>query len=733
MRPTPDWMDPKVFERNKEPPHSRTIPHPSNLKTFKPADLPFYMTLNGDWLFKWSPGPDEAPKGFQHDAFDVSQWDHIKVPSNWQLQGYGIPRYFDMGYPFPVDPPRVPWEDNPVGCYRHSFTVPENWGEREVFLVFEGVDSAFFVWVNGVEVGYSQGSRTAAQFNVTGYLREGANTLAVQVYRWSDGSYLEDQDMWRLSGIFRDTYLYSTPTIRIRDYKVETELDEDYQNANLRVLVHVRDHNESYIGSYNIGLKLLDKENNQIINASETGEFDERKRKGESIVEFNLPVENPLKWTAETPNLYTLTISLVKDGQETESVTSCIGFRQVEVKDGRLLVNGVPIILKGSNRHEHEDTTGHTVSRESMTKDIQLMKSHNFNAVRNSHYPNDPEWYRLCDEYGLYVIDEANVECHSLAQTRNLDPIRQPASDPQWLPALMERVVRMVERSKNHPSIIMWSLGNEAGYGPNFAAASAWIHSRDKTRPVHYEGSLNPLGKVPDTVDIVSCMYPTVDETRIRADGSPRHGLLTLNEEPNEHRPIIMCEYAHTMGNSPGSLKEYWELIEKHSRMIGGFIWDWVDQGILKESPQGERYWGYGGDFHDHPNDGNFCINGLVSPDRSPHPSLYEAKKVQQPVKFEVLDIDEGSIKVTNRYGFKDLSHLDFNWLILEDGATIQSGELPNITVPPGETTDIKIPYEQLNTKPGSEYILEVRSELNEATPWASKAHEVAWEQFKIP
>jgi len=331
------------------------------------------------------------------------------------------------------------------------------------------------------------------------------------------------------------------------------------------------------------------------------------------------------------------------------------------------------------------------------------------------------------------VIDEANVECHSLAQTRHLDPIRQPASDPQWLPALMERVVRMVERSKNHPSIIMWSLGNEAGYGPNFAAASAWVHSRDKTRPVHYEGSLNPLGKVPDTMDVVSCMYPTVDETLIRADGSPRHGLLTLNEEFGENRPIIMCEYGHAMGNSPGSLKEYWELIEEHPRIIGGFIWDWVDQGILKESPQGERYWGYGGDFYDHLNDGNFCINGLVYPDRTPHPSLYEAKKVQQPVKFEALDIEEGSITVTNGYSFKGLSHLDFHWQLMEDGNTIQRGELPALTTHPSETQTIRIPIEPLDTKPGSEYILEVRATLNEATPWATKGHEVAWEQFKIP
>lgn len=726
-------MDPKVYERNKEPPHTHTIPYPSNIKISKPTESPFYMSLNGDWRFKWSPGPAEAPKGFQHDAFDVSQWGFIKVPSNWQLQGHGIPRYFDMGYPFPVDPPRVPREDNPVGSYRYSFTVPKNWGKREVFLVFEGVDSAFYVWVNGVEVGYSQGSRTAAEFNITGYLRDGPNALAVQVYRWSDGSYLEDQDMWRLSGIFRDTYLYSTSTIRIRDYKVETHLNEDYRDANLRALVYVRDHSESYLGSYRVDLKLFDNENNIIITASETGEFDDRKRKGESIVEFNLHVENPLKWTAETPNLYTLTLSLVMDGQETESVSSYIGFRQVEIMDGRLLVNGVPIILKGSNRHEHEDTTGHTVSRESMLKDILLMKSHNFNAVRNSHYPNDPEWYRLCDEYGLYVIDEANVECHSLAQTRHLDLIRQPASDPQWLPALMERVVRMVERSKNHPSVIMWSLGNEAGYGPNFAAASAWVHSRDKTRLVHYEGSLNPLGKVPDTVDVVSCMYPTVDKTLIRADGSPRHGLLTLNEEPGENRPIIMCEYAHAMGNSPGSLKEYWELIEEHPRIIGGFIWDWVDQGILKESPHGERYWGYGGDFYDHPNDGNFCINGLVYPDRTPHPSLYEAKKVQQPVKFEVLDIEEGSITVTNGYSFMDLSHLNLHWLQLEDGITIQRGELPAVTTHPSETVNIRIPTEQLNTKPGSEYILEVRATLNEATHWVAKGHEVAWEQFKIP
>ena len=723
----PDWENPKVVERNKEPAHASLMPFPDEEKAFKGEreESPWFILLNGEWRFRLVPNPYSVPEGFFKEEFDVDEWDIIPVPSNWQMLGYDKPIYTNVVYPFHADPPRVPHDDNPVGLYRRSFEIPAEWKGRQVFLVFEGVDSAFYVWVNGELVGYSQGSRLPAEFNITPYIRIGENTLAVQVFRWSDGSYLEDQDMWRLSGIYRDVYLFSTPNVHVRDFFVRTELDEDYVDATFKVRVHVKNYSEQPAENYRVEVKLLDAEGKPVFDRPLTQVIGRIKAKNEVVLEFKQKVKNPCKWSAENPYLYTMLITL-KDAQgDILEVESCkVGFRQIEVRDGQILVNGVPIVLKGVNRHEHDDVRGKAVTLESMIKDIKLMKQFNFNAVRTSHYPNDPRWYDLCDKYGIYVIDEANIECHGLANIRWIGYRMEPANDPEWLNAFMERCIRMVERDKNHPCVIMWSLGNESGYGPNHDVMAAWIHHYDPTRLVHYEGTIHVapvLGRIPEIVDVISIMYPSIKT------------LIRLAEDLNDDRPIIMCEYAHSMGNSTGNLKEYWEVIDRYRRLCGGFIWDWVDQGLRKKTEDGKEYWAYGGDFGDEPNDGNFCINGLVWPDRTPQPAMWECKKILQPVKVEPVDLNAGKIRIINRYHFTDLSGLDIFWELYADGELIQQGRLPKLYTPPGCSEVVTIPFTKPKPKPGAEYWLMVRFKLDHDTLWAGKGHEVAWEQFKMP
>lgn len=732
-QPVPDWMNPKTVEKNKQPAHANPTSYPDEetALTFNPVNTPYHQTLNGKWRFKWTPNPQTAPKGFEKPRYDASDWDLILVPSNWQMHGYGKPNYFDMGYPFELDPPRVPIEDNPVGCYRCVFTVPDEWDGRHVFLVFEGVDSAFYLYVNGFEVGYSQGSRTPAEFDITGYLVNGENLVAVKVIRWSDGSYLEDQDMWRLSGVFRDVYLYSTPSLHIRDYYITTDLDDEYKDATLNIRTKIRDFTYHSLEKYSVEITLRDTESTVILNETKENRFDRHKKRGETAIEFKNKIKNPFKWSAEHPNLYTLTLILRNEaGKVMEVASNRVGFRKIEIKNGKFLVNGVSVTLKGVNRHEHDDKTGHYVSHESMIKDVETLKRNNFNAVRNSHYPNCSEWYDLCDTYGLYLIDEANIECHSLAQIRFMEYLDEPANSPDWLTAFMERTVRMVEKTKNHPCVIMWSLGNESGYGPNHDACAAWIKSVDSTRPIHYEGTLRKEGPVSHVVDIISCMYPSFEDTIIREDGSPRHGLLTLAAR-NDDRPIMICEYAHAMGNGPGSLKEYWEVINTQPNIVGGFIWDWVDQGLLKED-EGTNYWAYGGDFADVPNDGNFCINGLVFPDRTPHSSLHEAKKLQQPIKFMAKDILKGEITVINEYDFTSLEGLKFSWEIKSEGSVLENGEF-SLTTPPKESEHVSLAFKELVPEPGAEHWLNFKATLRESESWASKGHLVAWEQFRLP
>ncbi len=711
---TNDWENPQMVGQNKEPAHATLLPYQdiqSALAGDRSACANFKL-LNGEWQFKWAPNPASAPEDIHIEPFNNAGWDTIAVPGNWQLQGYDVPMYTNVQYPFPPDyMPEVPKDNNPVGSYRTTFTVPAEWTGKQVFIVFDGVDAAFYLWVNEQYVGYSQDSRLPAEFNLTPYLRPGQNTLAARVYRWCDGSYLEDQDFWRLSGIYRDVYLFAAPAVHIRDFWAITDLDADYRDAVLNIRAYLRAYDTADIDGYTVEAELFDANRLRITN------YELRVTSYESPITFTLPVANPLKWSAEHPHLYTLLLTL-KDTEGTVlEVERCnVGFRKVEIKDGKVLINGAAVYFRGVNRHEHHPDTGHAVSVESMIEDILLMKRFNVNAVRTCHYPDDPRWYDLCDEYGLYLIDEANIESHGVWD--------EPTRDPVWLTAFMERGSRMVERDKNHPSIVIWSLGNESGHGPNHAAMADWIHAYDPTRPVFYDSADHE-----PYIDIVSKMYPSLER------------LIELAERPGETRPFIMCEYAHAMGNSPGNLKEYWDLIAKYPRLRGGFIWDWVDQGLRRTTEDGAEWFAYGGDYGESPHDGSFCINGLIFPDRTIHPSLWEVKKVYQPVDVEVVDALAGKVDVINKYDFSDLRHLNVTWTLQADGQVIQKGQLPHLSTPSGGRETVTIPFSPPSVPPsggktggaGAEYWLTLSFTLAESTLWAEAGHEIAWAQFAVP
>ncbi len=706
----PDWENPQITGINKEPAHATLIPY-ADAETAARCDRaasPFRSSLNGTWRFHLDANPASAVQGFESPAFDDSAWDDIPVPSNWQLQGdiargqhrYDKPMYTNVQYPFPIDRlPGVPLDDNPTGHYRRSFTVPEEWAGRRLFLTFDGVDSAFYVWLNGRMLGFSKDSRLPAEFDITDFVQPGANLLALRVLRWSDGSYVEDQDFWRLSGIFRDVTLWSAPTLHIRDFAVVTELDAAYRDATLHLRGQIRNYRTD-AQACRLEAQLLDPQGQPVFAQPLTATAN-LNANGETSVTLSAPVSNPAKWSAEHPTLHTLLLSLYGADGSLLEVESCrVGFRCVEIRDGLLLVNGVRVLLKGVNRHEHDPETGHTVGEALMIQDIRLMKQHNINAVRTSHYPNHPRWYELCDEYGLYLYDEANIESHGVWDRLTKDPL--------WEAAFLDRVSRMVERDKNHPSVIVWSLGNESGYGRNHAACSAWVRANDPTRPVHY----HPAEDAP-TIDILGPMYPSVQK------------IIDMAQVPGETRPVIMCEYAHSMGNSSGNLVEYWQAVDDYPRLQGGFIWDWVDQGVRRVSEEGIEWWAYGGDFGDTPNDNNFCCNGLIHSDRTPHPGLIEYKKVLEPVRVTPIALAAGRFAVQNRYHFSDLSHLSVRWDVEAEGVQVASGagEIVN-----GELRIVNGEW------PGTgEAFLNLHFVLKEETPWAVAGHEVAWAQFALP
>ena len=710
----PDWENPAVYAINREAPRATLFPFESReLAAGRDrAKSAWFRSLNGRWKFHWVATPDERPRDFFQPAFDDAGWAEIPVPSNWELEGYGVPIYVNAGYPFKKDPPRIAHDDNPVGSYRTRFTLPETWNGRRVFVHFGAVSSAFHLWINGEAVGDSEGSKTPAEFDVTKFVRPGENLLAAEVYRWSDGSYLEDQDFWRLSGIQRDVFLYATPDTRVRDVFAVARLDADYRDGLLTVEARVRNHREDAVAGLRLSVELLDDA------AVRPGGTLAREvalpADGELSYAFAARVAAPRPWTAETPDLYTLLVTLADSAGRVLEVQSVrVGFRTVEIKGGRLLVNGRRVMIKGVNRHEHDPDTGHVVSETSMRRDIELMKQFNLNAVRTSHYPDDPRWYDLADEYGLYLVDEANIESHGMGY--RLDTTL--GNNPVWLGQHLDRTERMVERDKNHPSVIIWSLGNEAGNGTNFYATYGWIKSRDASRPVQYERSLREWN-----TDIYVPMYPTFER-------------LIDYAEHNDDRPLIMCEYAHAMGNSVGNFQDYWNVIRRHDVLQGGFIWDWVDQGIRTTNASGQEIFAYGGDFGPPgtPSDGNFCINGIVAPDRALNPSIWEVKKVYQPVDLQAADPATGEVTIVNGYDFRSLDGLDLVWTVLEDGAPVESGTLPVPAVAASERAAVKVPFRAIRPAPGAEYHLDVSIRRRAAEPLVPAGHEIAWEQFELP
>ena len=907
-----DWENLEVLHRNREPEHATLAPFPDaeSARTKSRDASPLVMSLNGQWRFMWVQRPDDAPADFHKKGFDVSKWDEIPVPSNWQMLGYDQTFYMNVANMCsPAEPPLTNHEFNPVGSYRRTFIVPEAWRGMQVFLHFAGVQSAFYVWVNGQEAGYSQGSMMPSEFNVTRFLAEGENTIAVRVYRWCDGSYLEDQDMWRLSGIHRDVHLFATPPIHMRDFRIRTEFDHALRDATLEVAVAVR----NYVADPLEGrahANLFGATGAAVISGLKS-DFVNLAGDSETVVTLRAPVTNPRKWSAEDPYLCTLVLSLTDGSGAVLEAESCkVGFRQVELKDDRLHVNGVPIVLKGVNRHEFDPGHGKVVSLESMIEDIVLMKRFNINAVRTSHYTNDPRWLDLCDEYGIYLFDEADLESHF-----HWDRFTK---DPDWREAFLDRARRMVERDKNHPSVIVWSLGNESGYGPNHDAMSEWIRHHDPTRLIHY----HPADDAP-CVDMISLMYPSVDD------------LIKTAQKPEDHRPVVMCEYAHSMGNSTGNLKEYWDAIATYRRLQGGFIWDWADQSfrqrtivttpdriapgryavvvakvvegrtgkalsdgyaavmpaeeldvtggqltleawvrpspsryvnpfitksdiqyflrqrddkvvefgifdggyvvasadappdwfdawhhvagvyngkrvslyidgklvaevehsgtidhasyavfigrepreraILRGAIDSVRIYGraltgmeirrhatskrapsvlkgavlaldfdtfkerpfewfvYGGDFGEMPTDADFCCDGLVASNRTPHPALWEYKKILEPVRVTLDDPAQGLLIVENKNCFTSLANLEGNWEVLADDSILAQGALPKLDLAPRAKTSVTVPYKRIEPEAGVSYWLNVRFALASDTAWAPKGQVVAWEQFLLP
>ncbi|WP_106832025.1 glycoside hydrolase family 2 TIM barrel-domain containing protein [Parabacteroides pacaensis] len=712
-----DWENEKIFAVNKEPGHVTYVPYPSveslkNSPAYRKAwvrtNSPRYQLLNGNWKFNWVKQPSERPVNFYKPGYDVSSWVEIPVPSNWEMHGYGTPIYTNITYPHRNYPPFIlpqkgytcEKEPNPVGSYRRDFTIPADWKGSEIFIHFDGVYSAMYLWVNGKKVGYSQGANNDAEFNITNYVKPGNNVLAVEVYRWCDGSYLEDQDMFRLSGIHRDVYLLSRPKLHLRDYYLTTDFEgDDLSKATLNVRSHVRNLGGT-VNAAEVEIILLDNKGNQVATASEN--IKDIKKGKEAVNTTPLTVNRPELWSAETPNLYTVILNLKdKNGQVLETLSSEYGFRKIEIKNKRVYVNNQQVFFKGADRHDIHPQYGKAIPVESMIQDILLFKRYNLNTIRTSHYPNDAKMYALHDYYGLYVMDEADVECHG----------NHSISDKEsWLPAFEDRMVRMIERDKNHPSVIFWSMGNECGAGRNFDAVYKVAKSMD-SRPVHYEGKN-------DVADIDSHMYPSIEN-------------LKGYDRAKRDKPYFLCEYAHAMGNAIGNLDEYWDYMENESeRLIGGCIWDWVDQGINRYGESPERYY-YGGSFGDRPNDHDFCCNGIVTPDRKVTPKLLEVKKVYQYIKLKPVDLPNGKIRVQNRYAFLNLNNFLLNWEVLKDGILVDAGKMVLGNVAPGKDIELELPYKK-TFDGGSEYFLNLSVQLREPCIWANAGHEVASEQMAL-
>lgn len=731
----PEWENPRLIGLGNLRPHATMVICP-DASTARRIDLAvnsertkssFYRSLNGDWKYHYSSNQLARVPDFWKVDFNDRDWDTIPVPSNVELFGHGIPIYVNIRYPWhePWTPPLVPGDDpnNTVNAYRRTFDVPSSWSGRRVLLTFDGVNSFYDLWINGQKVGMGKDSRTPTEFDVTKFVKPGRNLIAVENFRWSDGSYLEDQDMWRMSGIFRDVYLWSPPDMHIRDFEIKTP-DIDFQKAVAGLSINATIENISG-SSPACGLEatLFDPSGKAVSTNSIAISIPAH---DEHNIKLDINVHDAQLWSAEKPNLYKLLLAIKNiDGGVMEVIPVNVGLRTVEIRDGNLLVNGKRILIKGANRHEFDPDRGQAITPEIMERDIKMMKQFNLNAVRCSHYPNQTAWYDLCDRYGIYLIDEANIESHGMGYGD-----KTLAKEPSFADAHMNRTVRMVERDKNHPSVIIWSLGNEAGDGPNFEATSAWIHHRDPSRPVHYERA----GSAPHT-DIICPMYP-------------RPSRLGEYASKPETRPYIMCEYEHAMGNGSGDFWSYWNQIYEKPYLQGGFIWDWVDQGL--RTPQqklpaahykkpgwfDKTFWAYGGDFGPAgtPSDDNFCCNGLVTPDRKPHPGLFEVKHVYQYIRCTAQDLNARTVTVKNWYDFTNLKDIAAGeWRLKADGKEIQGGKLPELDIAPGAAKQLIIPLKAFQPQPGVEYFLQFVFTLKHDMPWANAGHEIAWDEFKLP
>lgn len=727
------WMAPEVLQVNRLPARPILYPFPAaeTAGARDPLGSPWVRSLNGIWDFTLAPRPEAVTPEFLRADFypPANGWQRLPVPSNWTMHGFDRPHYTNVRMPFDHLPPQVP-DENPTGCYRTQFALPRAWRGRRVVLHVGGAESVLAVYLNGQPVGLSKDSRLPAEFDLTPFLLgEGPNTLAAVVVKWSDASFIEDQDQWWMGGLFRDIYLYCTAPTYIADVAAWATPDRRGRRGRFAATVRVGFPAAAEPG-WMVEVQLLDPAGRPVFARPLRGEvaavthcqWGER-RYLEAVVTG--PVASPHRWSAETPLLYTATVALrapAGDGGPAGPVveaTACrVGFRRVEIAGRELLINGRPVMFKGVNRHEHDDTTGKTVSPESMRRDVRLLKQFNFNAVRTAHYPNAPLWYDLCDEYGLYLVAEANVEAH--------DYCHALCRDPRYGPAFLDRMARMVEVCKLHPSIILWSLGNESGYGPHHDAMAAWVRHRDPTRPVHYEAAChgweNRAARAPGrgASDVVCPMYGSVENIE-RWAGRKK------NRDP---RPLILCEYSHAMGNSNGGLADYWDAFERRGGLQGGFIWEWCDHGLKRRAPGGEEYWVYGGDFGDEPNDRNFVCDGLVWPDRTPHPALWEAKKLQQPVACRLTR--KGRLTIVSKRDFTSLGWLHGRWELAVDGRPVQAGDLPPLDVAPGKKLKVALPDFTRHLQPGGEAFLTVRFVAREATPWCPAGHEVAWEQLPV-
>lgn len=733
-----DWENQYVSQKNRMPARAAFMPFINDKGDMQ-------LSLNGEWKFNWTKTPDEQPQDFFNTSFDDSGWKTFPVPGDWEMNGFGTPIYSSSGYTFKIDPPFVMKEPkksytayverNPTGCYRRTFSVPTEWKGKEVFVRFGAVSSAFYLYVNGQEAGYSQGSMEPAEFRITPYLKDGQNQIALKVMKYSDGSYLEDQDMWRIAGIHRGIELYATPKIRIADFGVRTLLDKDYKDAELVIDPKLAVFDSERGTGYRITAMLYDTTGKAVtdtalwqsaepmLNLDKKGKILNQRNPQRGYAPYGwlkTTIKNPYKWDAEHPYLYTLKLALVDStGNAVERAETKIGFRSVEIKDGMMLVNGKQVRLRGVNRHEMDPETGHVMTEERMIEDIKLLKQCNINAVRTCHYPNTERWYELCDEYGIYLMDETDLEEHGLRGTL--------ASDPTWAAAFIDRTQRMVMRDRNHASVVFWSLGNESGWGPNFAMTSAWIHEYDPTRPVHYEGAQGPDNKDPESVDVISRFYPRVqgeylnpgvkDNNMERPENARWERLLSIARKTNDSRPVLTSEYAHAMGNALGNFKDYWDEIYSHKRMLGGFIWEWADEGIFKRRADGKLMVAYGGDFGDVPNLKAFCVKGIVSSDRKPTPKYFEVKQVYAPM---ALKLNGNKLDIVLRDNMVEMQNYRLLYTITENGKVIKKGEIKDLTVP------------SVKYNADADVRLNISVQLKNDTKWAKAGFEVKHEQFAI-